>query len=120
MDNLLEKNNNLIDTNKVNNLEQLEENQNPLDQLENKKNISENSNSLNNTDKEFEKPLEITNNFTESDNSSNNEPIPNSLFLTIKKDYNLFIIKNIILETLKNTFRITLSAILIILLKFFF
>ncbi len=43
----------------------------------------------------------------------------NCLALTVKKDYNLSIVKNVMLKTLKNAWKIALSIFTLNFLKFF-
>ena len=56
----------------------------------------------------------ITNN-QESENSE----VVNCLALTVKKDYNLAIVKNVMLKTLKNFWRIAVSVFTLNFLKYF-
>lgn len=53
------------------------------------------------------------------ESEENTEPI-NCLALTVKKDYNLSVVKNIVIKTLKNTWRVTVSIITLNFLKFLF
>ena len=48
-----------------------------------------------------------------------NTEVANSLALTIKKDYNLAIAKNIFVKTLRSTWKIVLSVFTLNFLKFF-
>ncbi|MGN1297493.1 MAG: hypothetical protein ACI4VH_03565 [Clostridia bacterium] len=48
-----------------------------------------------------------------------NEETVNCLALTVQKDYNLCIVKNVILKTLKTTWKIAISVITLNFLKFF-
>lgn len=51
--------------------------------------------------------------------SSEDPEVANCLALTVKKDYNLTIVKNVFIRTLKNTWRIALSIFTLNILKFF-
>lgn len=54
------------------------------------------------------------------DNSNNsNSDVANCLALTVKKDYNLSIVKNVMLRTLKNAWRIALSVFTLNFFRFF-
>ena len=46
--------------------------------------------------------------------------IVNCLALTVKKDYNLSVVKNVVLKTFKNAWRIALSIFTLNFIKFFF
>lgn len=90
---------------------------------EESENISEESTEQNNI-AETQKKIEISdttiNNIPTDVTMQNNDTSPNTLSLTLKKDYSIFVIKNIFIETLKNSCRVALAVILINLLKFFF
>ena len=57
--------------------------------------------------------------FNPNELTFNDAPEPNCLALTVKKDYNLVIAKNVVLKTLKSTWKIVLSIFTLNFLKFF-
>lgn len=61
-----------------------------------------------------ESDINVENNIENSNND-----ISNCLALTVKKDYNLVIAKNVVLKTLKSTWKIVLSIFTLNFLKFF-
>lgn len=97
---------------------------------------SENTNSLNKT---LNTTDNIEQNNIQSDNTStidnvdvsnitqskfntqetNSSEVVNCLALTVKKDYSLSIVKNVVVKTLKNIWRIAVSIFTLNLLKFF-
>ena len=54
-----------------------------------------------------------------SEVTSENTEVANCVALTVKKDYNLTIVKNVFMRTLKNTWKIALSVFTLNVLKFF-
>ena len=98
-------------TNNLESEQQIELNETHMD-LENLEETNVNTDSTN---------IEVS---TESDNIENkiadsNSDISNCLALTVKKDYNLVIAKNVVLKTLKSTWKIVLSIFTLNFLKFF-
>lgn len=54
-----------------------------------------------------------------SDSDSNSDSVVNCLSLTVRKDYSLSIVKNVVLRTLKDTWRVAVSFFTLNFLKFF-
>lgn len=48
-----------------------------------------------------------------------NAPIPNSLALTLRKDYNFFIVKNFLFKTFRSTWKVAFSVFTLNVLKLF-
>lgn len=95
-------------------------------------NLNENKNILEQTIDNFSESLtsefnniETTEDVTSTSPNNSNEfdqsdlEVANCLALTVKKDYNLTIAKNVFIRTLKNTWRIALSIFTLNILKFF-
>lgn len=72
---------------------------------------------FNNIEKDEDISLSSSNNPAGSVQSDSE--VANCLALTVKKDYNLTIVKNVFIRTLKNTWRIALSIFTLNMLKFF-
>lgn len=54
-----------------------------------------------------------------STDENNSSEVVNCLALTVKKDYSLSIVKNVVVRTLKNIWRVAVSIFTLNLLKFF-
>lgn len=101
---------------------QLEEQTNILDTI----NTDENNN-FNNLKKDLENSKVITSYSTNTietansciDDNNYNSSITNCLALTVKKDYSLSIVKNVVVKTLKNIWRVAVSIFTLNLIKFF-
>ena len=66
---------------------------------------------------------DVSNNIvqTEAENQTNeSSEVVNCLALTVKKDYSLSIVKNVVVKTFKNVWRIALSIFTLNFIKFFF
>lgn len=72
---------------------------------------------FNNIEKDEDISLSSSNN--PADSVQSDSEVANCLALTVKKDYNLTIVKNVFIRTLKNTWRIALSIFTLNILKFF-
>lgn len=55
----------------------------------------------------------------ETSTETENQEVANCLALTVKKDYNLSIVKNVVVKTFKNAWKIALSIFTLNFLKFF-
>ena len=88
------------------------ENTNEMDNLiDNKNDLQiEESGSLENTENAKESPVETENQSPE---------VANCLALTVKKDYNLSIVKNVVVKAFRNAWKIALSIFTLNFLKFF-
>ena len=83
------------------------------DNIEQNNNQDNNTSTLNNVD--------VANVVQEKSNTqeTNSSEVVNCLALTVKKDYSLSIVKNVVVRTLKNIWRIAVSIFTLNLLKFF-
>lgn len=101
---------------------QLEEQTNILDTI----NTDEN-NDYNNLKEDFENSKVIASASTNTidttkssiDDNNSDSSITNCLALTVKKDYSLSIVKNVVVKTLKNIWRVAVSIFTLNLIKFF-
>lgn len=86
---------------------------NTTDNIEQNNNQDNNTSTLNNVD--------VANVVQEKSNTqeTNSSEVVNCLALTVKKDYSLSIVKNVVVRTLKNIWRIAVSIFTLNLLKFF-
>lgn len=55
----------------------------------------------------------------ETSTETENQEVANCLALTVKKDYNLSIVKNVVVKTFRNAWKIALSIFTLNFLKFF-
>lgn len=100
--NILEENVNNDTQENISNQDNLIDNKNDLQ-------IEENG-SLENTENVKESPIETEN---------QNLEVANCLALTVKKDYNLSIVKNVVVKAFRNAWKIALSIFTLNFLKFF-
>lgn len=88
-----------------------ENNSNQYNLIDNKNDLQlEESGSLENTENAKESPIETEN---------QNPEVANCLALTVKKDYNLSIVKNVVVKAFRNAWKIALSIFTLNFLKFF-
>lgn len=82
-------------------------------------NIEQNNNQYNNTSTLDN--VDVADLVQEKSNTQeiNSSEVVNCLALTVKKDYSLSIVKNVVVKTLKNIWRIAVSIFTLNLLKFF-
>lgn len=99
----------ILEENVDNNTQENNSNQDNL--IENKDDLQIVENvSLDNTENVEESSLET---------ESQNPEVANCLALTVKKDYNLSIVKNVVVKAFKNVWKIALSIFTLNFLKFF-
>lgn len=100
---------NILEENANNDTQENNSNQDNLIDNKNDSQIVENV-SLENTENVEESPIETEN---------QNPEVANCLALTVKKDYNLSIVKNVVVKAFRNAWKIALSIFTLNLLKFF-
>lgn len=100
---------NILEENVNNDTQENNSNQDNLIDNKNDLQIVENV-SLENTENVEESPIEIEN---------QNPEVANCLALTVKKDYNLSIVKNVVVKAFRNAWKIALSIFTLNFLKFF-
>lgn len=87
---------------------------------ENTQDNSNQDNLIDNKDISFDNAENFKNSSTSRiEPEEQNSEVVNCLALTLKKDYNLSIVKNVVIKTFKNTWRVAISFFTLNFLKFF-